>query len=326
MARDRRAEPKPAARGLAALIPTADGDAAPAARRRRPIIGRTEVEGPGIAGAPGMAELELVQVAPDAIAPNPRQPRQDFDPEALAELAHSLREVGLLQPVVVKRVRASGKDRQYQLIAGERRLRAAVMAEMPTIPAIVRLSPDNELLREALLENLQRVQLNALEEAAAYGQLLADFGGTHEELARKLGRSRSQVSNTLRLLRLPPEVQRRVAAGVLSAGHARALVSLDNAEAAKQLAGRIVAEGLSVRAVEEIIAVGGGERRTQSRAAPKPMPEFIELARRLGERLETRVQVQAGSRRGRISIEFAGVEDLHRIAQLLGDAAGDAPG
>jgi ParB family chromosome partitioning protein len=266
---------------------------------------------------PGLrfAELPVRQVRP-----NPRQPRQVFDEEALAELVHSVREVGVLQPVVV---RAAGTDEagqpRYELVMGERRWRAVQEAGLDTIPAIVRDTADDDLLRDALLENLHRAELNPLEEAAAYQQLLDDFGCTHEELAGRIGRSRPQISNTLRLLKLPPAVQRRVAAGVLSAGHARALLGLEDTDSMERLAGRIVSEGLSVRAVEEIVALGDGPAKPVRR---KPRPgghtgELNELATRLGDQLETRVTVALGRTKGRLSIDFASVEDLNRIIALM---------
>jgi ParB family chromosome partitioning protein len=238
-----------------------------------------------------------------------------FDEEALAELVHSLREVGLLQPVVV---RPLGSDR-YELIMGERRLRAAREAGFVAIPAIVRATGDDALLRDALLENLHRSQLNPLEEAAAYDQLLQDFGCTHDELAGRIGRSRPQISNTLRLLKLPPSVQRRVAAGVLSAGHARALLGLDDVTGQERLAQRIVAEGLSVRSVEEIVALGG-EPAAPIRAprGKRPVaPKLSVLADRLADRFETRVKVDLGRTKGRIVVEFATIDDLERIVALM---------
>jgi ParB family chromosome partitioning protein len=258
-----------------------------------------------------------------SITPNPRQPRESFDPDALEELAASIREVGLLQPVVVREV-AHGS---YQLVMGERRWRACQAAGLERIPAIVRETPDTELLREALLENLQREQLNPLEEAAAYRQLLSDFGATHEELAGRLGKSRSQVTNTLRLLSLPPAVQRRVAAGVLSAGHARALLGLDDQAAQEELASRIVAEGLSVRSVEELVALGvrapGGERAP--RIVSPVLPEIAGLAARLSDHLETRVRIQPGRRRSRLVVEFASLEDLQRIVTAMGAGGAAVP-
>jgi ParB family chromosome partitioning protein len=242
-----------------------------------------------------------------------------FDEEALAELVHSVREIGVLQPVVVRPVKEPGAPVPYELIMGERRWRAVQQAGLETIPAIIRETSDDDLLRDALLENLHRADLNPLEEAAAYQQLLDDFGCTHEELATRIGRSRPQISNTLRLLKLPPTVQRRVAAGVLSAGHARALLGLEDTESMERLAGRIVAEGLSVRAVEEVVALGDGPAKP-IRRRPRPggrTSELDHLASRLGDRLDTRVTVALGRNKGRLSIDFASVEDLNRIIALM---------
>jgi ParB family transcriptional regulator, chromosome partitioning protein len=237
----------------------------------------------------------------------------------LAELVTSIREVGVLQPVVVRELDPG----RYQLIMGERRWRACREAGLETVPAIIRDTPDTALLRDALLENLHRQELNALEEAAAYAQLLDEFGATHEELADRVGRSRSHVTNTLRLLHLTPSVQRRVAAGVLSAGHARALLALESAERQEQIAARVVAEGLSVRAVEEIVAVGVVDRATPTPRAKQPLaPALAQLADRLSDRLETRVSVELGRRRGKVVIQFGSVDDLERIAGLLGVSAG----
>jgi ParB family chromosome partitioning protein len=242
-----------------------------------------------------------------------------FDEDAMAELVASVREVGMLQPIVV---RPAGPDR-YELIMGERRWRAAGAAGLTAIPAIVRATGDDVMLRDALLENLHRAQLNPLEEAAAYDQLLTDFGCTHDELAGRIGRSRPQISNTLRLLRLPPSVQRRIAAGVLSAGHARAVLGLDDPAAQERLADRIVAEGLSVRSVEEIVAVGGEAAPARSRRTNKPVaPKLEVLANRLSERFETRVKVDLGRSKGRIVVEFGSIDDLERIVALM--SPGDA--
>ncbi|RLV67975.1 parB-like partition protein [Streptomyces sp. CBMAI 2042] len=258
-----------------------------------------------------------------SITPNPRQPREVFDEDALAELVTSIKEVGLLQPVVVRKV---GADR-YELIMGERRLRASREAGLERIPSIVRDTDDEKLLLDALLENLHRAQLNPLEEAAAYDQLLKDFKCTHDQLADRIGRSRPQVSNTLRLLRLSPPVQRRVAAGVLSAGHARALLSVDDSEEQDRLAHRIVAEGLSVRAVEEIVTLMGS-RPTSSpkpkgpRAGARLSPALTDLATRLSDRFETRVKVDLGQKKGKITVEFASMEDLERILGSLAPGEG----
>jgi len=260
------------------------------------------------------AEIDI-----DNIRPNSRQPRTVFDEDALAELVFSIGEIGLLQPIVV-RASTSDDGPEYELVAGERRWRASRLAGLTAIPAIIRDTADDVMLRDALLENLHRSQLNALEEAAAYQQLLDDFGCSQEELATRIGRSRPQVTNTIRLLRLPPAVQRRVAAGVLSAGHARALLGLDDSDAMERLAARIVAEGLSVRAVEEIVAIGDGDGRTRTRVARprQPVaPGLADLAERLSDKLETRVRVEAGKSKGKISIEFATMEDLERIVSVL---------
>ena len=255
--------------------------------------------------------LALVPV--ERIAPNPKQPRQIFDEEDLSELADSIREVGLLQPIVV-RVVGDG----YELVMGERRWRAAQRAGLAEIPAIVRGTEDGQLLRDALLENLQRVQLNPLEEAAAYQQLLEDFGCTQDELATRIKRSRPQISNTIRLLKVPAPVQRRVAAGVLSAGHARALLALPDAVEQERLAQRIVAEGLSVRSVEEIVALGTKperEHRTRTPREPSPRAQF--LAGELSDRFDTRVRVDIGRNKGKIVIEFSDTDDLDRILAVL---------
>ena len=255
------------------------------------------------------AELDVT-----AISPNPRQPRQVFEEEAMAELVFSIKEVGLLQPVVVRPL----GDGRYELIMGERRWRATQEAGLDTIPAIVRETGDDDLLRDALLENLHRAQLNPLEEAAAYQQLLDDFGCTHEQLAGRIGRSRPQISNTLRLLKLSPAVQRRVAAGVLSAGHARTLLAVEDAEVQDRLAGRVVAEGISVRGLEEIVAVGDlGSKPAPARRAKPTAPALTDLAERLSDLYETRVKVDLGRSKGKISIEFASIPDLERIVALM---------
>ncbi|AXK36585.1 ParB/RepB/Spo0J family partition protein [Streptomyces armeniacus] len=264
------------------------------------------------------AELPL-----DSITPNPRQPREVFDEDALAELVASIKEVGLLQPVVVRQL-APGR---YELIMGERRWRACREAGLDAIPAIVRATDDEKLLLDALLENLHRAQLNPLEEAAAYDQLLKDFNCTHDQLADRIGRSRPQVSNTLRLLRLSPSVQRRVAAGVLSAGHARALLSVEDGEEQDRLAHRIVAEGLSVRAVEEIVTLlNSGPKSTPKpkgpRAGKRVSPALDQLAGRLSDRFETRVKVDLGQKKGKLVVEFASIEDLDRILGQLAPGEG----
>ncbi|GAA4243896.1 ParB/RepB/Spo0J family partition protein [Dactylosporangium darangshiense] len=275
----------------------------------------------GLAPVPG---ARFAEIPVGAIAPNPKQPRQVFDEEAIEELKTSIQEVGFLQPIVVRELRETDGEKQYELVMGERRWRAAQALGRDAIPAIVRETRDDAMLRDALLENIHRANLNPLEEAAAYQQLLDEFGATHEELARRIGRSRPQISNTIRLLNLPAPVQRRVAAGVLSAGHARALLGLDDSEEQEQMATRIVAEGLSVRATEELVALAASESATAKKAAPaqrraKPhAPALTDLADRLSDRFDTRVKVDIGRRKGRITIEFATVDDLERIVGIIG--------
>jgi ParB family transcriptional regulator, chromosome partitioning protein len=282
----------------------------------------------GLAPVPGARFAELPVLA---IRPNPRQPRTVFDDEDMAELAHSIREIGVLQPVVVRPIPAdeldqvdvvesTGERPRFELIMGERRWRATQEAGLDTIPAIIKETHDDDLLRDALLENLHRSQLNALEEAAAYQQLLDDFGCTHDQLATRIGRSRPQISNTLRLLKLPPLVQRRVAAGVLSAGHARALLGLADGASMERLAQRIVAEGLSVRTVEEIVTLGSNDAPRPARRprAGARHPQLDDLAARLSDRFDTRVSIALGQRKGKLTVEFASVDDLNRIVDLLG--------
>ena len=257
----------------------------------------------------------FAELSPTAITPNPRQPRTAFDEEAMAELVHSIREVGLLQPIVVRSI---APDR-YELVMGERRWRAAQQAGLPAIPAIVRETKDDELLRDALLENLHRAELNPLEEAAAYEQMLDDFGCTHEELASRIGRSRPQISNTLRLLKLSVPVQRRVAAGVLSAGHARTLLGVEDPARQDLLAARVVAEGISVRGLEELVAVGDGAEPATAKTSRQRVsaPGLAEIADRLETRFETRCKVTLGRAKGRITVEFASLDDLQRILSLM---------
>ncbi len=301
-------------RGLGALIPAGQGSPPGMG-----AIGTTpghDHEGAGheVAGA----YFEEVPIG--AVTPNPRQPRQNFDEETLAELATSVRAVGLLQPIVVRKVMPG----HYELVMGERRWRAAQQAGLDRVPAIVRDTADTDMLRDALIENLHREQLNPLEEAAAYQQLLDDFGATHEELAGRVGRSRPHISNTIRLLNLPAAVQKRVAAGVLSAGHARALLTIEDPGDQERLAHRIVAEGLSVRAVEEIVAVGDGNgaKPERKQAAKKPvMPGLRELSDRLSDVFETRVRVELGQRKGKIVVEFATLDDLERIVTAMSPEA-----
>lgn len=276
----------------------------------------TQNEVSGLAPVPGATYAE-VPVA--AIRPNPKQPREVFDEDDMAELVHSISEIGVLQPIVVRRVEPEDGV-EFELIMGERRWRASGQADRETIPAIIKSTDDEDLLRDALLENLHRSNLNSLEEAAAYQQLLDDFGCSKEELSRRIGRSRPQISNTLRLLRLPPMVARRVAAGVLSAGHARALLTLEDGGQMERLAQRIVAEGLSVRTVEEIVSLGM-EPEKSKRSAPRAgerSPQLDDLASRLSDRLDTRVKINLGQRKGRMTIEFASVEDLHRVIDQMG--------
>ena len=263
----------------------------------------------------GMEVARQDEISIDAISPNPKQPRNVFDEDALRELTASIKEVGLLQPPVVREISPG----RYELVMGERRFRAAKAAGLKSIPVIIRQTADNELLREALIENIHRSQLNALEEGAAYTQLLNDFDCTHEELARRLGKSRPHITNTMRLLNLPATVQRKVAAGVLSAGHARALLSLTNEAEIERLASRIVAEGLSVRAIEEIVAAGISVSKKKSRTSKAPAPELLEIAERLSDFYDTRVSVQSGKGKGKITIEFSGMSDLKRILNLLED-------
>ena len=309
-------------RGLGALIPSSSSDA-PAPVLTRSADAPTDAPAPGHRGddletVTGVRYAELLL---DDVRPNPRQPRTVFDEDALAELVHSIREIGLLQPIVVRPVPDAATDGpHFELVAGERRWRAGREAGLDRIPAIVRETADDALLRDALLENLHRAQLNALEEAAAYQQMLDDFGCTQEELATRIGRSRPQVSNTLRLLRLPTPVQRRVAAGVISAGHARALLALDDTDAMDRLATRIVAEGLSVRAVVEIVSVGEADGRERARVArPRrpTAPGLTEIADRLSDRLETRVRIESGKSKGKVTIEFATLDDLRRIVDVI---------
>ncbi len=250
------------------------------------------------------------------ILPNPRQPRKHFNQEALDELVASIKEIGILQPPVVRQT-TNGK---FELIMGERRYRAAKIAGLKTIPVIIRQTPDNELLREALIENIHRSELNALEEAAAYSQLLNDFACTHEELAQKLGRSRPLISNTIRLMNLPTSVQSKVASGAISAGHARALLGLSDTHAIESLAKRIVDEGLSVRAIEEIISSNAPKsKKRKVKTVTSSIVEFNEIAERIGDALDTRVTIQGSVKKGTIVVEFAGAEDLKRITQAIAD-------
>src|SRR5215470_4837168 len=308
-------------KGLGALIPTAPvGDSAALFSSQR--LDERELAPPGRLAETVGAYFDEIPL--ESITPNPRQPRQIFDDDTLTELAESIAAVGLLQPIVVRR---SG-DGRYEIVMGERRWRACQIAELSAIPAIVRDTPDDNLLRDALIENLHRQQLNPLEEASAYQQLLDDFDATHEELARRIGRSRPHITNTIRLLNLPPTVQRRVAAGVLSAGHARALLGIDDPQAQEHLAHRIVAEGLSVRAVEEIVALGGDlARRRRQPARKQPVaPGLADLANRLSDALDTRVKVELGQRKGKIVVEFASLDDLNRIVKAISPSSPSGQG
>lgn len=329
------AQRKSLGRGLGALIPDVSRETKKGAKKapakkvpaKAPV--RVAAKPPVKAPAKSAPATKAAQVTPTEIAgltfaelnirsiePNPKQPRRVFDEEALAELVHSIKEIGLLQPIVVRPSKTG-----YELVAGERRLRASKKAGLKTIPALIRQTADDQMLRDALLENLHRSNLTPLEEAAAYQQLLSDFGGTQDELAAKLGRSRPQISNTLRLLNLPAAVQRRVAAGVLSAGHARALLGLKDPAAIERLANRIVAEGLSVRSVEEIVSLDEGST-AKSGTAKRPLPKITapglkDLGDRMSERLDTRVTVQLGRSKGKVIIEFATLEDLRRIVEIV---------
>jgi ParB family chromosome partitioning protein len=315
-------------RGLASLIPTgpADGEAVVPGHRMGDAAADVVLGGAPVQNATDVGAVYR-EIDPSAIDPNPRQPRQVFDEEALAELVHSIREFGLMQPIVVRAAPAAppGAPR-YQLVMGERRWRAAQQAGLATIPAIVRETADDSMLRDALLENIHRAQLNPLEEAAAYQQLLDEFGVTHEELAARIGRSRPLITNMIRLLRLPIAVQRRVAAGVLSAGHARALLALEGtAEQQEELAARIVAEGLSVRATEEAVTLANREdTATPSAPRRKPihMPGLQDVAERLSTAFDTRVTVSLGKRKGKIVVEFGSVDDLQRIVGLMSSSKG----
>ena len=314
-------------RGLASLIPTgpAEGDEPATTGPRMGAAAADAVFGaPPSVAPPAAGDVGAVyrEIAPSQIDPNPRQPRQVFDEEALSELVHSIREFGLMQPIVVRAVPATGDAPvRYQLVMGERRWRAAQKAGVATIPAIVRETADDSMLRDALLENIHRVQLNPLEEAAAYQQLLDEFAVTHDELAARIGRSRPVITNMIRLLRLPIAVQRRVAAGVLSAGHARALLALEGGpEQQEELAARIVAEGLSVRATEEAVTLAnreGAGAPPAPRRKPIQMPGLQDVAEQLSSAFDTRVTVSLGKRKGKIVVEFGSVDDLQRIVDLM---------
>ena len=314
------AEPKRQAAQKTVAPETATGVTAP----KEPVTVSEEI--PAVPGlAPSDVELvevpgvRFAEISVTDIHPNRKQPRSVFDEDDMAELVHSVREIGVLQPIVVRTSTEEGGE-PYELVMGERRWRAVQAAGLETVPAIIRDTTDDDLLRDALLENLHRSQLNPLEEAAAYQQLLEDFGTTHEQLADKIGRSRPQVSNTLRLLKLPPLVQRRVAAGVISAGHARALLALPDAAAMERLAQKIVAEGMSVRATEEAVTLYQNPSSSPKNNIPRPGARHERLdylASSLSDRLDTNVKISLGARKGRVSIEFASVEDLNRIMDVL---------
>ncbi|ATO15804.1 chromosome partitioning protein ParB [Micromonospora sp. WMMA2032] len=333
-------------RGLGALIPTgpvagADPEGgestaaapAPVASANGATAAVTGASGgtasPAVAPEPQLSPVpgaRFAEIPVDAIVPNPKQPRHVFDEDALEELKTSIQEVGFLQPIVVRQL----DPEKYELVMGERRWRAAQAVGRENIPAIVRETKDDAMLRDALLENIHRANLNPLEEAAAYQQLLEEFGATHEELARRIGRSRPQISNTIRLMNLPAAVQRRVAAGVLSAGHARALLSLEDADAQEHLATRIVAEGISVRGTEELVALAladGPAKAPAAKRRTKPhAPALSDLADRLSDRFDTRVKVDIGRSKGKITIEFATVDDLERIVGIIGVGEEQQPG
>ncbi len=308
-------------RGIGALIPTAPTESRPvdvffpgagssAEAAQNPSSETPSGEVDDLLAVPG---ARLIEIDPREVVPNPRQPRSVFDQDDLAELVHSVREFGVLQPIVVRR----REDGVYELIMGERRTRAARDAGLEKIPAIVRETADENLLRDALLENLHRSQLNPLEEASAYQQLLEDFGITQDELSGRLGRSRPQISNTIRLLRLPVPVQQRVASGVLSAGHARAILSVADVDAMQRLADKIVNEDLSVRAAEEVAKNTSGPTRKKPQAGGR-RAHLDELAEKLGDRLNTRVRITLGARKGQINIDFSTIQDLNRILIDLG--------
>ncbi|MEY4397332.1 MAG: transcriptional regulator [Actinomycetota bacterium] len=306
-------------RGIGALIPTQGGEVT----ERGVDVFFPQDGSQGAREVPG-ARLQLID--PNKVVPNPQQPRTEFRPEELSELEHSIREFGVLQPIVVRPLGGIGADATYELVMGERRLRASKAVGLAAIPAVVRDTKDADMLRDALLENIHRAQLNALDEASAYQQLIEDFGITQDELAKRIGRSRPQVTNTLRLLKLPTKVQQRVAAGVLSAGHARAILSVGTADAQERLADKIINEDLSVRAAEAAAATMGGESVKPKKPTAKPggrSEHFAAIASKLGDKLNTRVTVALGKSKGSITIDFATVADLNRIASELGVSADD---
>ena len=303
------AKPRGLGKGIGSLIP----DVTPV----------TQTSARGNSPAPVQqvdASAVYAEISLSRIIPNPKQPRVAFDEDAMAELVHSLKEIGLLQPIVVRSIAPTKEGADFEIVAGERRWRAAHQAGFSQIPVIIRQTNDDALLRDSLLENLHRAQLNALEEASAYQQLLNDFGCTQEELSKRIGRSRPTITNTIRLLNLPLNVQRRVAAGVISAGHARSLLALATEEEMENLAKRIVAEGLSVRAVEEIVAVGAGSKTTKTKTSKGKKivsPGLEDIADRLSNKLETRVKIDMARNKGTVSIEFATFEDLQRIINII---------
>ena len=315
-------------RQKAARVPERDASLKGAAKREQQNVSRETSVDHELLPVPGAS---FAEIAIDQIVPNTKQPREVFDEDDLKELSASIKEVGVLQPVVVRSIPATGRseklteflaekpEARYELIMGERRLRASELAGETTIPAIIRETEDGDLLRDALLENLHRAQLNPLEEASAYQQLMADFGATQEELAKRIARSRPQIANTLRLLKLPPSVQKKVAAQVITAGHARALLSLSTPEEMERLAERIVAEGLSVRTTEEIVRLGKAKATARPRARQqRPLSQLGEsVVSALSDAYDTRVTITEGRKKGRIVIEFAGSEDLQRIADLI---------
>lgn len=305
-------------RGLSALMPDVSRETSTAenvSTEASNTNAEPAVSSPAILSQP-VAGLTFAELPVDQISPNRAQPRTIFDEDALAELVHSIKEIGLLQPVVVRKV-----DDGYELVAGERRLRASKIAGLKQIPALIRDTADEQMLRDALLENLHRSALTPLEEAAAYQQLLADFGCTQEQLATRLGRSRPQISNTLRLLQLPASVARKVSAGVLSAGHARALLGLKDDKAIEEMADRIIAEGLSVRSVEELVILAGDGKKRKAGGKPKGAklvaPGLDDLSEKLSAKLDTRVSVTLGAKRGKVIIEYATLEDLRRIVEII---------
>ena len=302
-------------RGLGSLIPTGPAESASDLGQNGDGATAAESAGqPDMSGLAPVAGAYFAEIPVGLIQPNRVQPRQVFDEEAMAELVHSIKEIGVLQPIVVRR---HGPD-DYELVMGERRWRASQQAGLDVVPAIVRETDDVDMLRDALLENLHRSQLNPLEEAAAYAQMLDDFGCTHEELASRIGRSRPQISNTLRLLKLTPAVQRRVAAGVLSAGHARSLLAISDPEVQDRLAARVVAEGISVRALEEIVAMRDADAPAPRVVRKKPVaPGLVDLAERLSDRFETRVKIDLGRSKGKVTVEFGSIDDLQRIVDIM---------